>query len=151
MNDLPLVIRPAAPEDFAYILATWSQGLHKVVPYQYIPNSIFYPHQREVIEDLLAKSIVTVSCIDDSPNEIAGYLVAEPFNQDNLIVHWANVKSIFRRQGVLASLLEPYEVGSKNIICSHYFKLFRELKDKDRKSTRLNSSHDVISRMPSSA
>jgi hypothetical protein len=127
---LPILIRPATTDDYGYILASWSRELHKTTPYNFIPNPIFFPHQRKVINQLLGTSQVTVACIDDSPNDIVGYLVAQPYDQQNLIVHWAGVKGIYRRLGVLKELLHPYDYQSKNLICSHYFNLFKTLRDR---------------------
>ena len=54
-------------------------------------------------------------------------------------ISWA-AKNTEQRFGFMAAQVHPTMA-----------KLFREYKEEDRKSTRLNSSHKTVSRMPSSA
>lgn len=129
MDNLPISFRPATSDDYGYILSTWTQNYHKVQPTNFIPNSIYFPHQTEVINKLLNRCGAVIACIDDEPDQIVGYLVAEQFNDANIILHWGNVKSVFRRMGVMKELLKQFNHQDKNIICTHYFDLFKKLKD----------------------
>jgi len=130
MSELPIAIRMATNEDYGYILKTWSIDFHKTFPTTFIPNSIYVPHQTKIINNILAVSHVEVACIDDEPDTICGYLISQPINTDNVIIHWGQTKGIFRRMGIMKELLKSIQVSSKNIICSHHFHLFKEMKDK---------------------
>lgn len=130
MNDLPIALRPAVADDYGYILETWSRNLHKTYPWNLIPNSTFYPHQKKLINSIVAQVVPLVACIEDEPNQLVGYLVAQPYGDSNLIIHYGCVKGIFRRLGVMKTLLEQFQYQDKNLICTHYFPLFKELKDK---------------------
>lgn len=130
MEELPIAIRPATSDDYGYILKTWSVDFHKNYPTTHIPNSIYFPHQAQIINAIINQHGATVACIDDEPNTIVGYLVSQPVNDTNVIVHWAQTKGIFRRMGVLTTLLKNLEVQNKNIICTHAFPLFKDLKEK---------------------
>lgn len=130
MEELPIAIRPANADDYGYILKTWSVDFHKNYPTVHIPNSIYFPHQAKKIESIMKKYGALVACIDDEPNTIVGYLVSQPVNDGNVVIHWAQTKGIFRRMGVLTTLLKSIGAQDKNIICTHTFNLFKELKDK---------------------
>lgn len=129
-SDLPIVFRPITPNDYGYILASWSREYHKVMPFNFIPNSIYVPHQTSIIQKCINTSNVIVAHLDDSPDDIVGYIVWQQYNDSNIIVHWANVKAIYRRFGVMKEILNFINIKDKNIIMSHYFKLFPKLKDK---------------------
>lgn len=132
-TDLPITIRPATQNDMGYILASWSREIHKVIPYNFQPNETFFGpegYQTKVIERAMAKSITLVAHIEGEPDEIAGFIVAQPHDDFNLIVHWCQVKAIFRRFGIAKELLAQFECEDKNIICPQYFKLFEKLKKK---------------------
>ncbi len=130
MNDLPIAIRPAVSDDYGYILETWARNFHKTHPWNLIPNAMFYPSQTNLINKILATTTPIVACIEDEPNQIVGYLIAQPFRDDNLIIHYGCVKGIFRRLGVMKTLLETLNYQDKNLICTHYFEMFKKLKDK---------------------
>lgn len=130
MNDLPIVIRPPREEDYPYILKSWSVEFHKVQPYNFIPNQFYFPWMKKRIDALCATSTILVACLDDSPDDIVGYIIASPYDNKNIILHWMQVKAIYRRLGVAKELLSHFEPDKKNIICTHYFKLFKTLKDK---------------------
>jgi hypothetical protein len=126
---LPLSIRESVPDDYGYILKTFTQELHKVHPYNFIPNKIFFPHYTELLNKILNTSTTVVSCLSDEPQTIAGYLIAEP-RKDSLVIHWGATKGIFRRLGVLTSLLNHFNHQDKLIVCTHFFNLFKNKKDK---------------------
>lgn len=131
-ESLPVIVRPANQDDYGYLLASFTRELHKVIPYNFIPNPIFFPYYTKLLNLLLSKSQTLVACIDDNPNDIVGYLIAQPYNQDNIILHWCQTKAIFRRLGVAQVLLESFDhdYQKKNLVCSHYFNLFKQLKNK---------------------
>lgn len=136
-NNLPgssqddwFVIRPAVIEDYSYILSSWSREFHKVTPYNFRPNEIYFPYQKEIINKAIESSQTLVACLDGSPDDIVGYICAKSYGQDNIVLHWCQVKAIYRRLGVAKALLQCFEYQNKNIVCTHYFKSFKDLKDK---------------------
>lgn len=128
--DLPIAIRDVEDTDYGFILKTWTQEHHKTHPWNFVPNAIYFPNQTNLINSILKDCPVLVACLDDEPNQIVGYLVGKPHDKDNIIVHYACVKGIFRRVGVLRQLLSALDYQNKNINCSHYFELFKKLKDR---------------------
>jgi hypothetical protein len=130
MNDLPITIRPAVPEDIGFILSTWSREYHKTYPFNFIPNAIYVPHQTKLIHAIISTTPVNVACIEDDPNTIVGFICGVPHDQRNVILHYAVVKGIFRRLGVFQQMLSTLDHKDKNIICTHMFNLFKTLKNK---------------------
>jgi len=128
-DDLPISIRPVAPTDYGYILQTYTKSLHQTHPLNFIPNQIFFPFYTEIINKLLTSSTTLVACIDDDPDQIVGYMIGHHHNT-SVVIHWATTKGIFRRLGVMKALLNEMNPTSKNVICSHYFDLFKKIKDK---------------------
>ena len=129
MTILPIAIRNATNDDYPYILKTWSVEFHKQYPTTHISNAIYFPHQANIINNIIKKCQVSIVCIDDEPNIICGFITYELFNK-NLIIHYAQTKGIFRRMGIFTSMLKSIDIKYDNIIYTHDFKLLKEFKDK---------------------
>lgn len=106
---LPIQIRPAEQQDYAFILASWSNDAHKIKYDSFIPNSIFFPRQKAFINKILPSSIINIAHVEEDRDLICGYLIIEPkFQMNTLLIHWAHVKPIYRRQGIYKALLNNY-------------------------------------------
>lgn len=130
MTDLPIVFRPANVNDVPFLFKTWLIDYHKVHPFNFIPTDIYKPVQTNIIQQLIQKTPVIICCLDDDPNQIVGYLVAQPYGESSILIHWAHIKAIYRRMGILKEMLAQLNYQDKNLICTHYFSLFKKLKDK---------------------
>lgn len=130
-EDLPVITRPPTNDDYGFILKTWSEEYHKVHPFNYIPNQIFIPNQKTIIDQILSRSQILIACLDDEPNNLVGYTIFQPFNEETTIFHWMHIKGIYRREyGLFQSLIKEMQIENKNVVCSHYFTKFKFLKDK---------------------
>lgn len=130
--NLPIQIRPAEDQDYAFILASWSNDAHKIKYDSFIPNSIFFPRQKAFINKVLSNSIIHVAHVEDDRDLICGYLVVEPkFQMNTLLIHWAHTKPIYRRQGVYKALLNNY-IGLEDpiTVVTSPFTLLPEFKKK---------------------
>lgn len=108
MNDLGTTyeIRDYKPEDKAFIMATWLRGLYYGDSwFSQIPKGIFMDNYKQILELLLARSLVKVACDKQDPDVILGYSV---LSKDFSTIHWVFVKSVMRKQGVGRSLLPQY-------------------------------------------
>lgn len=130
LNDLPIVLRQARDSDLGFIVKTWSQEVHKVNPQNFIPNEIFFPHQNTVMTSILSTQMPLMACLEGDEDTLAGYLIAKPYGQDNLIIYYGFVKSIFRRMGIMKQMLSHFNYQNKNLVCTQYFDLFKKLKDR---------------------
>lgn len=129
IDDLPIAIRPAVNDDYGFILKTWTQEHHKTHPWNFIPNGIYFPHQTKIINSILNTATTIVACLDDTPDQIVGYLIYQPHDDKNIIIHYGCVKGIFRRTGVMKQILRSIGATDKNLVCTHYFELFKKLKN----------------------
>lgn len=127
---LPIQLRPMKDLDYGFVLKTYTQELHKIHPWNFIPNNIFFPYYTKLLNSILLDCPVIMANVEGEPDTLVGYVIGKQYNKDNIIIHFANVKGIFRRVGVLKYLISSLEPKNKNIICSHYFDLFKKLKDK---------------------
>ena len=66
--------------------------------------------------------------LDEEIDSIAGYIIAEE-TDNSLIIHWAHTKGIFKRLGVLKTMLIELNYQNKIIICTHMFELFKKKKE----------------------
>lgn len=110
-----LVVRAYKPEeDKNFILNSWLKSYRRAPASQYIPNEIYFPAHKALIESLLADpaTSVKVLVLDDADrNFIVGYSVtalAPPvFGGEVYFVHWVYIKDTFRGLGLTKALLPP--------------------------------------------
>lgn len=128
--DQPFTIRDGKPEDYGFILASWSNEAHHIKYDSFISNSIFFPRQKALINKILSQSLIKVAHVDDNIDEIAGYLIMEPkFNMNTLYLHWAHTKPLYRRLGIAKGLLTDYLQGASPImVATSPFTLLPEYK-----------------------
>lgn len=106
---LPILIRTAIPEDISFIFDSWLKTYRDVQPGRYaIRSGLYFREQRALIESLLLlpTTTVTVAVNPESANQIYGYLCYQAVpDGSSLIVHWLQVKGVFRRLKVATRLL----------------------------------------------
>ena len=130
-EDPPIAIRSGLPQDVPFVMDTFLYGLHKSSPYNFIPNAIYFPFQSQLISKLLQTSTLTVATIEDDSETILGYALTEPYTSNNLILHWAHTKAVFRNQGIQKALFKHLSNNEPmNLVCSHFFPLFPKLRQK---------------------
>jgi hypothetical protein len=132
MTELPpIAIRDAVAEDFAFIAAEFLHGLHKVCPYNFIPNALYFPWYTALLEALCLRSRVRVIHVDGYTDSLVGYAITEPHGSTgDIVLHWLHVKGVFRGHGVARALLADAGPKGKTIVCSHYFNAFPKLRNR---------------------
>lgn len=99
-------IRDFKVEDKSLIMATWLRGLYYGDSwFSQIPKSLFMNNYKQILEAILARSVVKVACDIKDPDTIFGYSV---LSKDYQTIHWVFVKAAFRKQGIGKSLLPQY-------------------------------------------
>jgi hypothetical protein len=104
----PVLIRNLAPGDVNFLFATWLRDLRDADA-SALPDDLWFAAHRSYIERQFAdpKVKVLVACAADQPNEILGYIVAEPSE----VLQWVFVrKGPLRGQGLAKRLLEAAKV-----------------------------------------
>ena len=87
-----------------------------------------------------------IECIDSQDDVSYGKYIVEPLERG-----YGTTLGNSLRRILLSSLPGTAATSIKIAGVQHEFSTVPGVKEEDRKSTRLNSSHNVISRMPSSA
>ncbi len=128
MSDLPLSFRPMKKEDYGYVIASWSREFYKTDPIKLMDHQDYVPWQTSRINWCIGCTPILIAHLQDEPDSIVGFICATNLNEDDLLVHWINVKGIFRRFGVAKELLKQFQY--KNLLFSHYFHLFHKIKDR---------------------
>lgn len=93
--------RTATSDDSNFIYATWLQGLyHGNSFYRQIDKESYYRNYRRVLDSILAKSKITIVCLNEDPTVILGFVV-----YDREVLHWVFVKPVWRTNGIAKSLI----------------------------------------------
>lgn len=105
MELIHIRLKEAADEPF--IFNSWLQSNR--TRHQNMPTSDYYATYKDIVTDILYKSLVVVACDPESPDFIYGYVVIRPID-DVPIIHYAYVKKPFRRWGIFKELLKNQNI-----------------------------------------
>jgi hypothetical protein len=94
--------RPADPSDINFILNSFLRSLRSYPALKHVPNELYYYEQTRVVEKLLKESITLILCNPEIPDQIYGYIIANP----NEETHFVYVKYTYRKFGFARKLLE---------------------------------------------
>ena len=112
-QSLPVEIREAYPSETNFIYHSWIKSGFRSRVYEMIAKEIYTNAQHDVITHVLARANVIVAQELNKPENIYGYLIYQ-YVDGVFVVHYAYTKQIFRRLGVLASLLKAAGFDSKS-------------------------------------
>lgn len=99
---LDLTIRLGTVDDTSFIIKTWAKTQQQIYPNNHAFD--FFQKYNEYIKLLIDKSVILVSCLSDSPNDIVGFIVYTSFDH-KCVVHFAYVRPDVRRDGICNNLL----------------------------------------------
>jgi GNAT superfamily N-acetyltransferase len=97
-------------EDRNYILDSWAKGYSESrdVP----PKELYWLLYPQLFRTLLARSNVLTWRAKANDPWIAGYLVYESIDS-HLVIHWLNVKTAWRGQGIAKALLNAAQKATE--------------------------------------
>lgn len=103
----PVTIRQVVAGDLPYIFSTLLRDLRDADGGP-LPDDLWFATHRAFIERLLADPAVTalVACASDAPDEILGYIVAEPGE----VLWYVQTRKPLRKQGLAKRLLVAAQV-----------------------------------------
>jgi len=129
MNNLPITLRPAQLSDYGFILKSIGTQTHKLYPQNFVPNQIHFPYMRRITDRFIADYPCIIAHIDGYSDDLCGFVFIKNYTKTSLILPYAFVKSIYRRQGIFKHILNSFDPMFKNksIICPIFFHLFPEL------------------------
>lgn len=96
------VTRSADPADLNFILNSFLRSLRGYPSLRHVPNEVYYPEQKRVLEQYFKTSQIRVMCNSEIPDQIFGYIIGVP-DQDT---HFVYIKYPYRRFGFAKRLLE---------------------------------------------
>ena len=134
MKMIPYMLREHTESDRNFILNSFLQSFREHSNHSYIPKSIYYKNQAEIIEFLLSTANCLVVCFPEAPEEIMGYIIYEQV-VGNLVVHFAYIKTTYRTHHIMNEIIDSIIPSStSNIIATHIPYYFRYLKEKSKYS-----------------
>ena len=112
-----VVLRAASQGDQAFVMDSWlrSFGKGRTWVFRGVEGDRFYSGHREILENILQRSLVVVACLEEVPDAVLGWACIEPG-----CVHYTYVKNKYRRKGVATKLIAHAEklMGTLST-CSH--------------------------------
>jgi len=124
---LKVKIREFSDLDFIFIKKSWSSSwLEKQtfsMPREWMEKAI-----SALQNDLIQRSSIFVLCLDEDPEMIIGYIVAEPLKRQ---LHWVYVKYSYRRLGFGKQLMDVvFDNFDSAIYVTHWTIACNHLKEK---------------------
>lgn len=118
-------IRKLVKDDLAYIYDSFKKSYRELGSEQHVPRHVYWPHQHELIEKMLANPAVEfrVAADPEDANFIWGYAIIEA----GYIVHYVFVRASAQRQGVAALLLKDVP---RPIVTTHWTEVAEEVQKK---------------------
>lgn len=135
VHSVPCEIRLGQQDDKSFILDSWLKAHKKSHTHRDVSNEIYYHHQEPIIESLLAQSFVLVACSPTDHDQILGYCVAQPSAGGVCVLHWINVKQVYRKLGIGSVLLSEAKTRCNAnpglpVVLTHISKAYKWLQEK---------------------
>lgn len=95
--DQDLIVRPMWPEDVPFVGSSW---LHSMTEDKHVRR------RRLAVVNMLinAAPIRLVACSREDPHQIYGWIVAGRAGDNDPVIHYVNVKFLYRRMGIASRL-----------------------------------------------
>lgn len=103
-NDL--VLRPARRDDISFIFDSWLRSWRKSPWAGIVPNNVYYPLTRSVIEQLVARGAeFKVAALESNPDHILGWICYELLpartpDGPEAVIHYLYVKDPYLPLGI---------------------------------------------------
>lgn len=108
MVDDNLQLRPAGPADLGFVLNSWLKCLanKKCPDFHGCPHEIFYPRMESLAKHLLTVKECYCVVTTHDPAYIVGWVCFERLGEGLNVIHFAYVKQVYRRMGILRSMVD---------------------------------------------
>lgn len=118
---IPVRVRPFVETDTNFILKSWLRHNRQAPGFADVGERTYYYNHQLLIGGIARHARIWVACADDNPDEIWGFVCAEPGPEDTLVVHYLYVKQRWRRFGFAKQLLRAagWRPGVK-IMATHW-------------------------------
>ena len=122
----PIAIRPIAVEDLPFVTDSWLRSTRH--SHIFTDLKAFERTQRKVIAQLVQSSKAAIACSLEDPDQIFGYAIWEETRRKP-VLHWAFVKSDFRRLGIFTRLMALVDPKQKGVVLTHKSEFSQRLRD----------------------
>jgi len=120
---IQFILRNLTEPDEKFIYNSFLQTLKESYPFIYIPKSLYYNSQSEIIKFLLESQQVLIACYPEDPEEIIGYVIYN-YLSDTFILHYIYIKKMYRNKDYASNIINQIINNYKTIIvtniCDHY-------------------------------
>lgn len=146
-------IREAKAADVPFIFSGWLKSYRFGYLPQGVPNGTFFDLHHRLVSHLLRRATVLVATAEDDPDHLLGFVAAEMYGQDVLILHYIYVKEgthtlPLRGQGIASALMarlrqiEPFTA----VVMTH---MSRKMKAWARREGWVYNPYFLFSGLPS--
>lgn len=106
-----MTLRPMDEEDRSFIFSSWIRSYRSSQAMAFVPNAVYYDKQKQLIEYILSRSIVSVAVNYNDDSQIFGWVC---FEQEPIhTIHYCYVKQPYRNMGI-ANVLLVHAFNYKN-------------------------------------
>ena len=123
------VLRDRTPEDTSFLYASYLKSFHRGHPVKFIPNSLYFQPQTELLDFLLDSAHVLLACFPEAPEEIVGWVLYQHL-PEALVVHYVYVKAMHRGNRIGKLMLDSILNGKSLVIATHASDEYVKLKHK---------------------
>lgn len=102
---IPVRIRAFCETDTNFVLNSWLRHNRTAEPYAQMQSDIYYYNHQLLIGSIARNAAIWLACAEDNPDEIWGYICAEPGPEHSLVVHYIYIKQRWRKFGFAKQLL----------------------------------------------
>lgn len=113
-------IRNATPQDGGFIADSWLRSYSSAYHVKKVPAEVYWRRHRDVIADLVSRSVVRVACDPADPWTIWGWVCGE-VQGGTIVLHYVYVKDVFRGYDIGTILVRELTGGRSvdNLLWTH--------------------------------
>jgi len=124
-HNLPVIIRPITPDDFAHIVVTWCKSYKTSDFSEEIKFETYMDHHKELVQKTIETAQGSVLCLDSDKSLIISYCIFDQI-RDELVIHYVHTKPRFRKFGFATQLIDS--IVHSNFTITHKTKMTKYIK-----------------------
>ena len=125
-------IRRATRRDIPFLTSSWLRSFRDGAFVRGVPSTLYYRYHHKVISALLSRAVTLVAVNAEDDDQILGWLCAELVEGPSLVVHYAYVKEVFRKQGLAKRLLDVFMKADNPVVVQYTHRTFAVKKIRDK-------------------
>lgn len=126
---IPFILRNFTKEDENLIYNSYLKSYHSYYPQKFIPDTLYFNPQTEVLDFLLDTATCVVACFPEDPSEIIAWCIYQEISEA-LALHYIYVKGQHRNRYVATDMIAQIRNNHNLVIASHVSDDYSKLKHK---------------------